>query len=281
MLDSKYISPFQYLGGKYSVLDWLLPLLPHTKSFVDVFGGGAHVILNKRPSQINTYNDIDGNVTNFFKVLRDYPDALIPVLELTMHSRQEYNDAWIEDGLDDLERARRFFVRTRQSFMSTGNHCKTKGWSATTNSCRAKMSEATSKWLNSVNGLQDIVEKLRSIQIENKDYRWIFKTYGIAEALLYCDPPYDSTFRSGNSDYAHDFTIDDHIALNELAKSANCLVAVSGYNSEMMMDLYAGFNFHKGPSRRNNFSKKQGIYECLWTNYDPKSLKGQIELFNQ
>jgi DNA adenine methylase len=68
------------------------------------------------PSLVETYNDIDGEVVNFFRVLRDQQEELIKAIGLTPFSREEFRIAAEEslDGISDLERARRFFVRARQ-----------------------------------------------------------------------------------------------------------------------------------------------------------------------
>lgn len=268
MYNSNYITPFQYLGGKYSVLDWLLPLLSDSYSFVDVFGGSAAVILNKRPSKIDTYNDINRHVVTFFRVLRDQPDELLRALELTPHSKSEYDNAWFKKGDSDLERARKFFVRNRQSFMSAGSHNKLKGWAATTRESRVNMSEATSKWLGSINGLVEVTTRLRSLQIECRSFDWIIDVYDKNDVLFYCDPPYDGEKRSGKNDYMYDFTHEDHIELSKILHGIKGRCAVSGYDSELMRELYSDFQFHRGPERKNNYSKKKGIHECLWTNYD-------------
>ncbi len=104
---------FGWYGGKYSHLDWLLPLLPATRHYCDVFGGSAAVLINREPSPVETYNDIDSELVNFFRVLRDRKDALIEAIGLTPFSREELTLACTPpDGpISDLERARRFFVR--------------------------------------------------------------------------------------------------------------------------------------------------------------------------
>ncbi|WP_017740587.1 DNA adenine methylase [Scytonema hofmannii] len=107
---------FGWYGGKYSHLDWLLPLLPKATHYCEPFGGSAAVLLNREPSPVETYNDIDGEVVNFFRVLRDRKDELIQAIGLTPFAREEFRVAIAEEeeGLSSLERARRFFVRARQ-----------------------------------------------------------------------------------------------------------------------------------------------------------------------
>jgi DNA adenine methylase len=84
---------FGWYGGKYSHLDWLLPLLSKTTHYCEPFGGSAAVLLNREPSPVETYNDIDGQVVNFFRVLRDQKDQLIEAIGLTPFSREEFRIA--------------------------------------------------------------------------------------------------------------------------------------------------------------------------------------------
>src|SRR5438128_6794538 len=107
---------FGWYGGKFSHLGWLLPLLPKTRHFCEPFAGSAAVLLNRVPSPVETYNDVDGEVVNFFRVLRDQHEELIRLIGLTPFAREELKVAAEEpiEHLTDLERARRFFVRARQ-----------------------------------------------------------------------------------------------------------------------------------------------------------------------
>lgn len=81
---------FGWYGGKFSHLNWLLPLLPPCHHYCEPFGGSAAVLLNRAPSPIETYNDLDSEVVNFFRVLRDQKEALIQTIGLTPFSRQEF-----------------------------------------------------------------------------------------------------------------------------------------------------------------------------------------------
>ncbi len=113
---SKMIA-FGYYGGKFSHLEFILPLLPaHYTHFCEPFGGSAAVLINRPPAPVETYNDLDGEVVNFFECLRDDCDKLIRAISLTPFSRQELVKACTpQPGLTALERARRFFVRARQT----------------------------------------------------------------------------------------------------------------------------------------------------------------------
>ena len=107
---------FRWYGGKYSHLDWLLPLLPETQHYCEPFGGSAAVLVNRKPAPVETFNDIDGELINFFRVLREDKEKLLEVIGLTPFSRAEFELA-IQTStheITDLERARRFFIRARQ-----------------------------------------------------------------------------------------------------------------------------------------------------------------------
>jgi len=106
---------FGWYGGKFSHLNWLLPLLPETQHYCEPFGGSAAVLINRIPAPVETYNDLDGDLVNFFRVLRDQKDDLIMAIGLTPFSREEFEiSIRDDDDCSPLERARRFFVRARQ-----------------------------------------------------------------------------------------------------------------------------------------------------------------------
>ena len=113
---SKMIA-FGYYGGKFSHLDFILPLLPtHFTHYCEVFGGSAAVLINRPPAPVETYNDLDGEVVNFFECLRDHGKELVRLISLTPFSRVELVKALSPaTELAKLERARRSFVRARQT----------------------------------------------------------------------------------------------------------------------------------------------------------------------
>ncbi len=115
ILQGKKLIPFGWYGGKFSHLDWLLPLLPECHHYCEPFAGSGAVLLNRKPSPVETYNDLDGEVVNFFKVLRNKKEKLIEAIGLTPFSREEFALACkLHPGLSAFERARRFYIRARQ-----------------------------------------------------------------------------------------------------------------------------------------------------------------------
>ena len=116
---------FGWYGGKYSHLDWLLPLLPPARQYCEPFGGSAAVLINRDPAEVETYNDLDGEVVNFFRVLRERKSELIESIGLTPFSREEFAIACkpASDDVSDFERAAAIFqCGPRQ--VRTGLACK-------------------------------------------------------------------------------------------------------------------------------------------------------------
>src|ERR1700719_3728506 len=107
LLKPKKLIAFGWYGGKFSHLDWLLPLLPDCLHYCEPFAGSGAVLMNREPSPVETYNDIDGEVVNFFRVLRERKDDLIEQIALTPFSREEFAIACqLDPDLTEVERAR-------------------------------------------------------------------------------------------------------------------------------------------------------------------------------
>ena len=138
---------FGWYGGKFNHLNWLLPLLPEATHYCEPFGGSAAVLLNRKPALVETYNDIDGEVVNFFRVLRDKQEALIKAIGLTPFSKEELRIAVEEsiENLSELERARRFFVRARQVRTGLAQTASVGRWAHCKLTSRAGMAGAVSR----------------------------------------------------------------------------------------------------------------------------------------
>src|SRR5207253_5117544 len=198
---------FGWYGGKYSHLDWLLPLLPACHHYCEPFAGSAAVLLNRQPSPVETYNDLDGEVVNFFRVLRDQKDALIEAIGLTPFSREEFSLAVTGNGkLPDLERARRFFIRARQVRTGLAQTASLGRWANCKNTSRAGMSGVVSRWLGSIEALPAIAERLLRVQIENRPALEIIRLYDDRHTLFYCDPPYIHASRGDSKAYAYELS---------------------------------------------------------------------------
>lgn len=263
---SNRIKTFTYLGGKFSILPFLYENFPKEYDhFIDLCCGSAVVLLNQPQAKIETINDINGKVYNFFKVLQDKPFELLHKLYFTPHSKQEYDNAWYDEECTDIEKARRFFVRTTQSIFAAGAQEKSKGWAAALSQSRCNISEKTNKWLSSVEGLDKVVERLKNVQIENRHWRFVLKHYDSPGSFFYFDGPYLLSTRSVTR-YEFEFTMHDYIELAEAVKKMKGKIAISHYDDPQFRELFKDLRFIEGPLRKNSLSEKD-LKECLWVNY--------------
>lgn len=268
---------FGWYGGKFSHLDWLIPLLPNSHHYCEPFGGSAAVLLNRDPSPIETYNDIDGEVVNFFKVLRNQKEKLVRLVALTPFSREEFAKACIVDSsLNSLERARRFYIRARQVRTGLAQTASLGRWANCKNTSRAGMSGVISRWLGGVEALPEIAQRLLRVQIENRPALEVIKLYDSSETLFYCDPPYIHDTRGDSKAYGYEMTDEEHRELANVLDNAQGKVALSNYECELMEELYPKPKWTKiiGPIRTNH-STKGTRQEVLWVNYDPNSIKSE------
>ncbi len=281
LMNSKKIIAFGWYGGKYSHLDWLLPLLPNCHHYCEPFGGSAAVLLNRSPSPVETYNDLDGEVVNFFRVLREEKEKLIEVIGLTPFSREEFSIACeLDPDLSSLERARRFFVRARQVRTGLAQTATIGRWANCKNTSRSGMSGVISRWLGSIEELPYIAERLLRVQIENRPAHDVIKLYDSSNTLFYCDPPYLHTTRGDSKAYKYEMTDKEHTKLAELLNSVNGMVAISNYDNELMDKLYTPPRWRKYYSNEKTIhSTKDKRQEVLWVNYDINELKKADTLF--
>lgn len=259
---------FGWYGGKFSHLDWLLPLLPQAHHYCEPYSGSAAVLLNREPSAVETYNDVDGDVTNFFRVLRDRSDELIRAVALTPFSREEFHLAvnGLEQGTSDVERARRFYIRARQTRTGLAQTATLGRWANCKNTSRAGMSGAVSRWLGGVEALDGIAQRLLRVQIENRPAVDIVRLYDDANTFFYCDPPYLHETRADSKAYGFEMTNEQHWELSETLKACKGKVAVSGYRCDSMDDWYRGWHRFDAPIMQCHSTKKPR-QECLWMNY--------------
>lgn len=220
-------APFVYPGGKSRIADKIIDLLPYTGRYVEVFGGSGAVLLGRRLSSFEVYNDRYGGVVAFYRCLRDATklDALIERLDLTVHAREEWqwcHDTWDCDWLDDVERAARWYYMVLYSFSGKGV-----AFGRATNSKTTLSGRARDKLIN----FPAIHQRLRYVQVENRDWLDCILDYDHPETVFYLDPPYLET---DGGIYKEKFTKEDHIQLLDLVHTTlKGFVAVSSYDNKL------------------------------------------------
>lgn len=258
---------FGWYGGKYSHLDWLLPLLPDSHHYCEPFGGSAAALLNRKPSRVETYNDLDGDVVTFFQVLREQPDDLIRLLSLTPFSREEfYLSLQNDESISKIERARRFFVRARQVRTGLAQTATLGRWANCKNTSRAGMSGVVSRWLGSVRDLPEIANRLLRVQIESRPATEVIRLYDDKTTLFYCDPPYPHNSRGDDKAYLFEMNDEAHKELSSTLNRCKGKVAVSGYRCDLMDTLYRDWRRLDAKPKMCHSIKKTRC-ESLWMNY--------------
>ena len=268
---------FGWYGGKFSHLDWLMPLLPESHHYCEPFAGSGAVLINRAPSPVETYNDIDGDVVNFFRVLRDKHEELVRAIALTPFSREEYHNAICGpiEGISEVERARRFYIKARQTRTGLAQTASLGRWANCKDTSRAGMSGVVSRWLGGVDALDEIAQRLIRVQIENRPAVDVIRLYDSANTLFYCDPPYLHATRGDSKAYGFEMDERQHREFAQVVNECKGKVAVSGYDHPLMDDLFkAGKWFKTFGADKTIHSTKGTRTEVLWTNYDPKQISG-------
>lgn len=283
-LPQKRRIAFGWYGGKFSHLDWLLPLLPPCHHYCEPFSGSSAVLLNRYPSPVETLNDLDGDVVNFFRVLRDQPEALMRAIALTPFSREEYSKAILEpvEPLSEVERARRFYVKARQTRSGLAQSASPTKWAACKTYSSAGMSGAVSRWIKGPGSLGAIAERLLCVQIENRPAVDVIRAYDSRKTLFYCDPPYLHATRKDVATYKYEMTEEQHQSLADVLNACQGMVAVSGYDHPLMDEWYPKDRWIKtlSPEKTSYASPVRGKrVEVLWTNFDPFEHQRQMRLF--
>ncbi len=271
----KKMIAFGWYGGKYSHLDFILPNLPEDAvHFCDVFGGSAAVLINRKPVQVETYNDMDSELVNFFQILRNQGEKLIKEISLTPFSREELMKACLpEANPSSLERARRFYIRARQTRTGLAQTSSEGRWAHCVLTSRAGMAGAVSRWLGAIDGLPEIVQRLQRVQIENAPALEIVERYDTEDTLFYLDPPYVHESRNDSNAYRYEMTNAEHIELAHLLHSTRGRAVVSGYRTELYDRLFSKWVRIDAPVKKCNSSKGERR-ESLWLNFNPREKNG-------
>ena len=266
----KKMIAFGWYGGKFSHLDFILPYLPgDAVHFCDVYGGSAAILINRKPSLVETYNDLDSELVNFFETLRNHGEELIKAISLTPFSREELVKACrFEPDLPILERARRFYVRARQTRTGLAQTSSEGRWAHCVLTSRAGMAGAVSRWLGSIDGLPEIVQRLLRVQIENVPALELIERYDTEDTLFYMDPPYVHESRNDSNAYGYEMTDEEHAELADMLHSIRGRAVVSGYRTALYDRLFADWVRIDAPTKTCNSSKGQR-QESLWLNFHP------------
>ena len=205
----------KYPGAKWRLADWIVSHMPPHGTYLEPFFGSGAVFFTKKPAKVETINDIDRHVVNLFKVLREQPDELARVVELTPWSRYEYeaymtsakDQDYFEVTDDPVENARRLMIR-----MTMGHGSRSSDRGGWRHNVQAKCcgNSSSSVWKNMPRRIYLAAQRLKDAQIECSPAVELIERYRYPEVLIYADPPYLLSTRC-HRQYKHEMTHQDHI----------------------------------------------------------------------
>lgn len=239
----------RYHGGKWKLAAWIHEFFPPHRVYTEAFGGGASVLLRKPRSYGEIYNDLDTEVVNVFRTLRDRGPELLRALELTPFSRDEFRQSY-EPADDPVEQARRTISRSFMGFGSAAATGENSGFRA--NSNRSGTTPAHD-WANLADAMPHLVERLRGVVIENRDALDMLAHHDAPTTLHYCDPPYVHSTRStkmrgtvkdgraSGKGYRHELDDAGHRRFAEVVCELEGMVVVSGYACALYEELFGAW----------------------------------------
>lgn len=231
----KYKSPIGWMGGKSRMVNTLLPLLPEHRGYIEAFGGAGHLLFGKEPSNWEVLNDYDGNLMNFWAVVKNAPEQLIESFNYTLVSRRtfdEYKAVYKKGEYDDcIQRAHIFYYMVRATF----------GASMRTPSFGTKRDRSNLKIENIERDIMQAYERLKTVVIENVSFERILKTYDGKDSLFFLDPPYRNTAKYSSGG----FEDDQYKLLAELCTALEGRFILTINDDPLIRELFAGFDVTK------------------------------------
>ena len=264
----------RYFGGKWRLAPWIISFFPEHRVYVEPFAGGASVLLRKPRSKIEIYNDLDEEIVNVFRVLRDetLSESLRRKIILTPFSRSEYLSAF-ESHSDPVERARRTIIKSFMGHGSDSVHMNHKsGFRSKTSNPNTHRCAALD-WVNYPPEIPLLCNRLRGVTIENKDALEIIKAFDGPDTLFYVDPPYVHETRQDRHNYRHELNDEAHGELLKVLNGIRGMALLSGYENP----IYAGLGWEKEEIKALADGARERT-ECLWLNPAARDAGGQMEL---
>ncbi|KQE94997.1 DNA methyltransferase [Acinetobacter lactucae] len=256
----------RYHGGKFRLASWVISHFPNHTCYTEAFGGAAGVLLQKPRAYAEVYNDLDCEIVNLFRVLRNEVNRnkLIEQLVFTPYSRDDFQEAW-EPCDDSVEKARRLIIRAQMGFGSAG---ASKGITGFRIDTKRAYGTAQALWVTYPNHLAIVGQRLSGVLIENRPAIQVLQDHDGSETLHYVDPPYvhDTRYSGAKTGrvYRHEMSDQDHEELLKVLLELEGKVIVSGYPSEIYNDYLAKWKRVDTSARISSGRGTDVRTECLW-----------------
>lgn len=260
----------KYPGSKWRIADWIISYFPPHHSYLEPFFGSGAVLFNKPRSDIETVNDLDGNVVNLFRWIKNDPARLAYEIYWTPYARKAYENSYTEVPDDSLGQAVNFYIKLNMGhgFRTTGEKV---GWK---NDIQGReKAYAYNDWVNLPAKIIQAAERLRGVQIENRPAAELIKKFNFQNVLIYCDPPYLLSERHGKQ-YRQEMNDKEHETLLSVLLEHKGPAMISGYESVMYNDMLKNWYRAEMESRTQTGEKKK---EMLWMNFKPEYRQMKID----
>jgi DNA adenine methylase len=259
MKKQKLTAPFGWVGGKSKLAYEIIEKFPEHKIYIEVFGGALNVLYRKDRSRLEVVNDINGELVNLHRAIRNNPETLSMYLNKLFISREIFNDIKKKKmrPTSNIERASFYLFLLTQSFGSKGDNF---AMSAKAYRKPKDIYKSFFKW----------ALRLKFVTIENLDFRELIKRYDKDDAFFYLDPPY-----VGTENYYKDidgFGIKEHEELAEMLKKIKGKFLLSYNDSTIVRELYKNFTIVESSPLNytlgaNVHKRKKVVSELFIVNY--------------
>ena len=267
----------RYPGGKFLLAPWITSFFPPHQTYVEPLCGAASCLLQKPRSYAEVLNDLDGEIVNLFRLLRDPTLAteLERQLRLTPYARQEYEDAYLPSNAP-LEQARRLLIRSWQGLHGEGTLGRKTGWRSNVN---RRGTLPAHDWGRFPGCIGRFTERLQGVIIESRDALDILLQYDSPQTLFYIDPPYDTDVCPNFNGYRHSV---DAPALRRALNRAQGMAIVSGYRSPVYDTLYADWmRVDRATNAGTGQAHTRKRTESLWLSPACTQAMSQLSLFQE
>lgn len=259
-------TPITYYGGKQTLLKYLLPLIPQHRMYCEPFFGGGAVFFAKPKSEVEVINDINGEIVNFFKVIKTKFPELQSEIKATLHSRELYKKAMVvyahPDLFTDVKRAWALWVLTNQGFAGMIG-----SWGfGKDDSKEAALANKRDLFT------KEYEDRLTKVQVENNNAIKVINRCDDKETFIYADPPYIGSDQGHYKGYSES---DYRELLDTLAKVKGKFL-LSSYPSKILSTYIKKYKWKvqkvtKSVAVTKHTDKVKT--EMIVMNYDPAKMK--------
>jgi DNA adenine methylase len=253
-------APFGWVGGKTKLASDIIDLIPQDhKTYIEVFGGAGSVLYQKEPSRLEVFNDINSELINLHRAIRNNPQSLSMYLNDLFISREIFDDIKKRKmkPKNNIEAAAFYFYQLTQSFGSKGDNF-------------AMSAKSGRKPKNIYRDFKKISDRLKGVTIENMSFSKLIPLYDKEDSFFYIDPPYVAT--EGYYKNTGGFEIEKHEELADLLSNTKSKFLLSYNDCQLVRELYRGFNIRTTKKieytlGKNMHGKNKSVREVFITNY--------------